>query len=202
MYKHDGPAALEFREQGIKLGIAQPAAGVTGKQSDALSLQDIQSIGYLAQRRIHVVHRHAGEEPEPAAVIGRQSRSVLVRLPRDAAARLAGHRNSRRGDGEHGPGHTCDIHVVDLLLEVPGIHGSRQVQGADRRRLIVRVNVDDVARSAGVGRATLMQYRHRHRRCQRPKGLTTRPATHIRHRPLLLIAALDPRSPETRTNSR
>ncbi len=141
-----------------------------------MRLEHVEAVVDLLQGGIRIVHRHAGEETETTAGVGGELRRVLVGFSRDAARELARRRHAGCRDGEHRACHPRGVHVLDLLLQIPRVHRAGQIQPTDRRRLIVRVDVDDVPARARIGRSSIPDRRQQRRRPQRSEHAPTCPS--------------------------
>src|SRR5262249_9751997 len=109
MRVNDGITPVEFLENRIERGIAEPLVAIAGEQPDAVRLERIEGVLDLAEAGIDVGQRTRSEYPESPRMVRRQSRRVLVAFPakadgrRAAAKGVAGWRNRTDSRGNAGP---------------------------------------------------------------------------------------------------
>ena len=133
-------APVELRHDRLERGITEPEVAVAGKHRDAVGLEHVEPELDLAQAAFDIGERQGGEHAEAAGMILHQPCGILITLPRDAAAVLAGERAAGRGHRRDRGRDAGLVHVIERLGDAPG----------DHRRLQVAFELRDVFRGRDV----------------------------------------------------
>ena len=108
----DGLAPVELFHHRQKRGIAEPFVAVARHQADTVGLQRIERIGDLLQAAVGIGQRNHRKTSEPAGMIRRELRRVIVALARQFSCGLAGGEiERRRGHREDRGCHARFVHI-------------------------------------------------------------------------------------------
>ena len=127
----DSIAPVEFLEDRVERGIAQPFVAVACEQADAVRLERIEAVFDLAEAGVNVRKRQCGEYTETARMIRGQSRRVLVAFAAKPDRRRRIVKGvSRRRDRTDTCGHARPVHILETPRGSPVRRSARETLGA------------------------------------------------------------------------